>query len=82
MERTTKDLEKELQAAEKKLEKIRNQQAAKNANYNANSVDRLGFTVPKGKKEVIQAAAAKKGLSVNAYLAGLALADAEKTMEE
>ena len=31
-------------------------------------LDRVNFTMPKGKKEIVQAQAAKQGLSVNAYI--------------
>lgn len=36
--------------------------------YNDEKVDRIPMRVPKGKKEVIQAHAAKMGESVNAFL--------------
>ena len=45
----------------------------KNTNYNANSVDRINFTVPKGRKQEIAAYAAGLGLSVNAFISGLVL---------
>ena len=31
-------------------------------------LDRVNFTMPKGKKEIVQAQASKQGLSVNAYI--------------
>lgn len=36
--------------------------------YMKENYDRINFTMPKGKKEVIQAHAAKMGESVNAFL--------------
>lgn len=45
----------------------------KNTNYNANTVDRINFTVPKGRKADISAYAAGLGLSVNAFVSGLVL---------
>lgn len=36
----------------------------------AKAYDRINLTVPKGQKEIIQAAAAAQGESVNAYIAG------------
>lgn len=49
-------------------ETLRRYAKVKNTNYNANSVDRINFTVPKGRKKDIQAAAEKRGLSVNAFI--------------
>lgn len=39
-----------------------------NNEYNAKAYDRINLTVPKGKKEVIQAAAKQNGESVNAFI--------------
>lgn len=39
-----------------------------NNEYNAKAYDRINLTVPKGKKEVIQAAAKENGESVNAFI--------------
>ena len=36
--------------------------------YMAANYDRINLTVPKGKKDTIQAHAEKKGLSTNAYI--------------
>ena len=36
--------------------------------YNQEKVDRIPMRVPKGKKEIIQAHAAKRGESINAFL--------------
>lgn len=40
-----------------------------NNQFNKEKYDRINLTVPKGEKEVIQAAAAEHGESVNAYIA-------------
>lgn len=39
-----------------------------NNKFNKNAYDRINLTIPKGQKEVIQAAAEAKGESVNAYI--------------
>lgn len=39
-----------------------------NNEYNAKAYDRINLTVPKGKKEVIQAAAKQNGESVNSFI--------------
>lgn len=39
-----------------------------NNDFNKKAYDRINLTVPKGQKEVIQAAAAARGESVNAYI--------------
>lgn len=36
--------------------------------YVKNNYDRINFTIPKGKKEVIQAVAEQQGKSVNGYI--------------
>ena len=38
------------------------------AKYMKNNYDRINLVMPKGKKEVIQAHAAQRGESVNAYI--------------
>lgn len=40
-----------------------------NNKYNSKAYDRINFTLPKGEKEVVRAAAEKAGQSVNAYIA-------------
>lgn len=47
-----------------------NSEALKRAikKYDQEKIDRISLRVPKGKKEVIQAHAAKQGESVNAFL--------------
>ena len=42
-----------------------------NNEYNKSAYDRINLTVKKGKKEVIQEAAKKKGVSVNTFINGL-----------
>ena len=61
----------ELETAEKKR---REQNNARTRRYNENTVDRMAFTVPKGKKAEIQKTAAARGLSVNAFLQSVVLA--------
>ncbi len=39
-----------------------------NNDFNKKAYDRINLTVPKGQKEVIQAAATAQGESVNAYI--------------
>lgn len=39
-----------------------------NNEFNKKAYDRINLTIPKGQKEVIQAAAEEKGESVNAYI--------------
>lgn len=39
-----------------------------NNEFNKKAYDRINLTIPKGQKEVIQAAAEAKGESVNAYI--------------
>lgn len=41
---------------------------AYNNKYNKEAYDRINFTVPKGKKELIQSAAAHTGESVNGFI--------------
>lgn len=41
------------------------------AKYNAKTYDRIGVSVPKGRKAVIQDIAAQQGLSINAYINSL-----------
>lgn len=41
------------------------------AKYNAKTYDRIGVSVPKGRKAVIQAIADEQGLSINAYINSL-----------
>lgn len=53
-----------------------------NSNYNINTVDRINFTVPKGKKAEIQSAAAARGLSVNAFVSSVILAETDRINSE
>lgn len=39
--------------------------------YNAKKYDQLKVVVPKGRKDIISAYAAEKGISLNAYVTGL-----------
>lgn len=39
-----------------------------NREYNEQNYDRVNFTVPKGKREIIKSAAARRGISTNAYI--------------
>ena len=40
-----------------------------NNEYNSKAYDRINFTLPKGEKEKVRAAADRAGQSVNAYIA-------------
>ena len=40
-----------------------------NNEYNSKAYDRINFTLPKGEKDIVRAAADKAGQSVNAYIA-------------
>ena len=40
-----------------------------NNEYNSKAYDRINFTLPKGEKDIVRAAAEKAGQSVNAYIA-------------
>lgn len=55
-------------------------EAQKKANqkYCAKAYDQIKLLVPKGKREEIKAAAAAKGLSLNAYIIGLVETDIKK----
>lgn len=50
------------------MEKKPYEKISYNREYNANNYDRVNFTVPKGKREIIKSAAARRGISTNAYL--------------
>ena len=63
---TKKELENEVQ-------RIKEGQKGRNDRYNANTVDRISFTVPKGMKEEIAAYAERKGMSVNAFVSSVIL---------
>ena len=39
-----------------------------NREYNANNYERFNYIVPKGKKDIIKSAAARRGISTNAYI--------------
>lgn len=41
------------------------------AKYNAKAYDRIGVSVPKGRKAIIQNIANQQGLSINAYINNL-----------
>lgn len=70
MKKEEKERLLELENAEKKRKEQNN---ARTRRYNQNTVDRISFTVPKGKKADIQKAAEKRGLSVNAFLCAAVL---------
>lgn len=73
MARRKEDLEKEIKDMQETIERFRKNQKTKNANYNKNSVDRINFTVPKGRKQDVTAYAEKSGSSVNAFISGTIL---------
>lgn len=39
-----------------------------NNQFNAKAYDRINYTVPKGKRNIIKAAADRRGISTNAYI--------------
>ena len=39
-----------------------------NNKFNAEKYDRINYTIEKGKREILKAAAARRGVSVNAYI--------------
>lgn len=39
-----------------------------NNQFNAQNYDRINYTVEKGKREIIKAAAERRGMSTNAYI--------------
>ena len=43
--------------------------------YNEKAYDRLAITIPKGRKQAVEAHASSKGQSVNGYVNGLIRAD-------
>jgi len=51
---------------------------AYNNNYNREAYDRINLTVPKGQKEIIQAAARQHGESVNSFIWGLIKAELDR----
>ena len=63
-----------LEYLEQKEEKRRQQKTEREKRYNQNTVDRMAFTLPKGRKEDVQKAAAARGQSVNAFLQSVVMA--------
>lgn len=53
-----------------------------NRKYNEKAYDRIEFTVPKGEKAEIAAAAQREGLSVNAFIKTAVKEKAERVMQE
>ena len=78
--RTRAELEKEIEQLESTISIHKKVMQDKNAKYNA-SVDRIGLTVPKGRKKDITAAAEISGYSsVNQYCASVILADVDRVL--
>lgn len=50
------------------MEKKPYEKISYNREYNEQNYDRVNFTVPKGKREIIKSAAARRGISTNAYI--------------
>lgn len=82
MRRSREDLEVELESLRDKMEKAREGRNRRNRKYNEETVDRVTFTVPKGKKDVIKARADELGMSVNQYISTTILADADPQPED
>lgn len=70
----------ELEILREREEKRKARVKRQNAAYNE-KIDRIVFDVPKGMKEAVKEAAKKRGLSVNAFVAGLVLDVVEKDRE-
>ena len=51
-------------------------------NYNGRAYDRLAITIPKGQKAAVEAAAARRGISINALVNALLMAETGQTEEE
>ena len=51
-------------------------------NYNERAYDRLAITIPKGQKTAVEAAAARRGISINALVNALLMAETGQTEEE
>lgn len=78
--RTRAELEKEIEQLESTISVHKKVIQDKNARYNS-SVDRIGITIPKGRKEDIAAAAKISGYSsVNQYVSTIVLADVDRVL--
>lgn len=51
-------------------------------NYNERAYDRLAITIPKGQKAAVEAAAARRGISTNALVNALLMAETGQTEEQ
>ena len=51
-------------------------------NYNERAYDRLANPIPKGQKAAVEAAAARRGISINALVNALLMAETGQTEEE
>lgn len=70
----------ELEILREREEKRKARVKRQNDSY-SEKIDRISFSVPKGKKDVIAEASEVKGLSVNAYCAETILKQAEKDLK-
>lgn len=50
--------------------------------YNSRKYDNLRIVIPKGQKAAVEAAAARRGISINALVNALLMAETGKTEEE
>lgn len=74
---TNEELEKLRRSDEKLKERYKSQNAHTNKIY-----DRLNFTVPAGKKAIVEAAAECAGLSLNAFCRDAVMEKAEKILKQ
>lgn len=51
-------------------------------NYNERAYDRLAITVPKGQKAAVESAATRRGISINALVNALLMAETGQTADE
>lgn len=51
-------------------------------NYNERAYDRLAITIPKGQKSAVEAAATQRGISINALVNALLMAETGQTEEQ
>ena len=80
--RTRAELEKEIEQLEGTISIHKKVIQDKNAKYNS-SVDRIGITIPKGRKKDIATAAEISGYSsINQYVSTIVLADVDRVLSE
>lgn len=68
-----REKEERLEELERKEAARKKQESDRRKRYDTTKVDRMAFTLPKGRKEDVQKAAAARGQSVNAFLQSVVL---------